>query len=918
MLGERDTEYGDSINVMKLRLSIKQYIITFCVLTIVISTSIVGYSMFVSAKSTIRKIITTHQIEKSDTLKNSLMTFINDAQRINLMTHELITIGTISLKDSRNFSKTLMAHLQSNLHVMSIEYAQEQNESVGVARDIFGNAYAIGISGRTSNYTYNLYSIDEAFGLKNITWKSENYDARKMPWYMQAKESGKPGWTPIYFWPNNEFGFDFVSPVTSNGTFNGVVDVSIQLSELQTFVDKAKYYKNTQIFLLETNGLMVAGTDSDISVSDASGSPQRVTASESKNTILKSVYAAYPDLSQIKDGDIRSLNINDTLYQVTTYTLKDNYGLNWVLFIANAESDFMAEINNTIATKALQLLVVLVLLLIVGYIIAGTITKPLTQISKFSELFAAGNFTERINIKRADEIGTLATSLNMMAEKISAHIIERQKSELTLKELNELLLMYVENSPIYTYIKSVTPTESRVVMSSKNFYEIIGGPPRNIEGKTMFELFPAEFAKKITADDWNTVATGKILTIDESLHGKNYTTIKFPIIRRGEKLLAGYSIDITERKQAEEKLEKRTKSLIEAQSIAKIGNWELNLLDNKLIWSDEIYNIFEIDKKSFEVSYDAFLSYIHPEDKIMVDTAYNESLKKHKPYSIEHRLLMTDGRIKFVQEQCQTFYDGDGKPLRSIGTVQDITQRKQMEEKLKELDKVKDDFLAITTHELKTPLIPIKSQAQLLLAGDYGTLNEKQQKAVDMIARNSDVLNTLTGEVLDIVKIKSNSLKIVLEPVDFGAIVADAVDDFTSSTKENHITLSLLPLPDIPQMKIDKLKMKQVIGNLLDNAIKFTPENGKISIGVTKSGGEITVSVKDTGIGIKAEMIPQLFTPFFQVDNSITRKYRGTGLGLPIAKGIIEAHGGKLWAESEGEGKGSTFIFTLPIKEVIL
>lgn len=142
----------------------------------------------------------------------------------------------------------------------------------------------------------------------------------------------------------------------------------------------------------------------------------------------------------------------------------------------------------------------------------------------------------------------------------------------------------------------------------------------------------------------------------------------------------GISIDITNRKHMEESLKASEDRLKEAQRMAKLGSWELDLVMNKLIWSDEIFRIFEIDKERFDASYEFFLSTIHPEDREAVNAAYTQSLETRKPYAITHRLIMQDGRIKYVHEQCQTFYSPDGEPLRSVGTVQDITESKKSEQ----------------------------------------------------------------------------------------------------------------------------------------------------------------------------------------------------------------------------------------------
>lgn len=233
---------------------------------------------------------------------------------------------------------------------------------------------------------------------------------------------------------------------------------------------------------------------------------------------------------------------------------------------------------------------------------------------------------------------------------------------------------------------------------------------------------------------------------------------------------------------------------------------------------------------------------------------------------------------------------------------------------LKELDQLKDNFLNNTTHELKSPLIPIKSQSQLLLEDTYGALNAEQKESVEMILRNEAHLESVVGDVMDISKLRSKKIKFTFnEEGDLGKIIENAVKDMVELAKKRSITLVLKPMPELPKIRLDERRITQVIDNLLHNALKFTPAKGRITVKVEKGKKDVTVSVADTGIGMSAETLEKLFTPFFQADSDAARRYPGTGLGLSISKGFVEAHGGSIRAESQGEEKGSTLSFTLPL-----
>ncbi|MEI7452278.1 MAG: PAS domain-containing sensor histidine kinase [Candidatus Falkowbacteria bacterium] len=364
--------------------------------------------------------------------------------------------------------------------------------------------------------------------------------------------------------------------------------------------------------------------------------------------------------------------------------------------------------------------------------------------------------------------------------------------------------------------------------------------------------------------------------------------------------------------RTEEQLRENNYILNEAQKITNIGSYVLDIRGDVWTSSETLDKIFGIDD-SYEHSTATWVNLVYPDDREMMANYFsNEVLGKGKFFDKMYRINKGGGTWVYGRGRLE--FDKDGKPIKMIGTIQDITEQRQTEIRLMALDKLKDDFLSTTTHELKSPLVPIKAQAQLLLAGDYGKLTRNQKSAVEMIYKNEEALRVLTGDIFDITKIRSSKLKLILEKSSVEKIVASAINSEKNIALEKQITILLLPVPVVPLIQIDVPRITQVLNNLLENAIKFSPENSKVTVEIKKGKNDVVVMVCDNGIGIAPANINKLFIPFSQIDSDISRKYRGTGLGLAICKGIVEAHKGKIWIESEGLGKGTKVSFSLPIK----
>ncbi|MET0084075.1 MAG: transporter substrate-binding domain-containing protein [Sedimenticola sp.] len=365
-------------------------------------------------------------------------------------------------------------------------------------------------------------------------------------------------------------------------------------------------------------------------------------------------------------------------------------------------------------------------------------------------------------------------------------------------------------------------------------------------------------------------------------------------------------------------LSESERRLKESQEFAKLGQWELNLVDDTLSWSDEIFRIFEIDQESFGASYEAFLNAIHPEDREAVDRAYSDSLVDRQRYEIVHRLLMADGRIKFVREQCRTEYDGD-TPLYSIGTIQDITPIKESEEalrlaneRLKELDKLKSMFIASMSHELRTPLNSILGFTGILLQELIGDLNTRQRDVLQRVRQAGRHLLGLISDVIDISKIEAGRIDTYAEDLLLDELLQEALDGLIPQAEAKGLFVVIEGEKGL-KLHTDQQRLLQCVLNYLSNAVKFT-EQGRITVKARGVEEQVEITVTDTGIGIAEEEQSRLFEAFERLDSHLRVKAGGTGLGLYLTKKIVtELLAGSIFLESR-PGEGSTFGLRIPRK----
>lgn len=344
--------------------------------------------------------------------------------------------------------------------------------------------------------------------------------------------------------------------------------------------------------------------------------------------------------------------------------------------------------------------------------------------------------------------------------------------------------------------------------------------------------------------------------------------------------------------------EERLRLAIEA---GKIGVWDWDIVHNTLTWSPRVYELHGVSPGTIDLNFDNFLGLIHPEDQNRIRKSIHDSLHADKPFEVELRVVTPDKQIRWLTTSGLITRNEKSEPIRMLGATADITTRKRLESQ-------KDEFIAIASHELKTPLTSIKAFNQVL----QNRLQKKQVAgSVELLQKmNTQInkLNLLIQDLLDVTKIESGQLKFKHEQYNFDELVMETIDEIQRTTSHKLIKKGLTQQNIIG----DRDRIGQVLTNLLTNAIKYSGNSNKIIIKLSSTNKKLKCAVQDFGIGIPLDKQAHIFERFYRVDEEAHHTIPGIGLGLYISSEIIKRQGGEIGFTSE-KGVGSTFYFTLPL-----
>lgn len=491
----------------------------------------------------------------------------------------------------------------------------------------------------------------------------------------------------------------------------------------------------------------------------------------------------------------------------------------------------------------------------------------------------------------------IATTLGWLVERERA---VRKESVRIATELTQLI--DTANAPIIGLDKNGLVTEW-----NQKVTKITGYSKDEVLGHNMVEEFIPNEYKTMMREVRDKALRGEETTDFEfALHTKDGKKVAMLFNTTARRDVSGNIIgiigigqDITERKRAEKQLHLQAAALESTANSIIITDREGSIIfANPAFTTMTGYTVEEIIGQNLRILKSG------KQDKEFYQNLWN-TITSGQVWHAEIVNRRKDGSLYNEEETITTVQDADGEIINFIAIKQDITERKRIED-------MKTEFVSIVSHEFRTPLTSIKGYVDLILEGDTGEINETQREFLGIAHDETNRLAALVTDLLDVSRIEAGRIKLETEPLAIGEIISAAITSLQPQATEKAVNVTAHLSDESLQVKGDRDRTNRIILNLLSNAIKYNRQGGQINMVVSRDKGMVQIDVVDTGIGISEADTPMLFTKFYKAGATAAVSAGGTGLGLFIAKSLVELQGGKIWVKSE-EGKGSTFSFTLPV-----
>jgi PAS domain S-box-containing protein len=487
---------------------------------------------------------------------------------------------------------------------------------------------------------------------------------------------------------------------------------------------------------------------------------------------------------------------------------------------------------------------------------------------------------------------------------------------------NEEQLRFIANA--VPALLAYLDVDARYVWCNESYRRWFGRDPESLCGHHVSEVL-GEDAWEMLRPYVERALQGEAVTFDQRVKYKaggvrDIRASYVPHLDR-EGRVRGFIVlsnDISEIRATERALRRSEHMLERSQSSAHVGSFEVALADSDDVpkgtvrWSDETYRMFGYEPGAVPLSHSSVFDHIHPEDREAMRATSPATIERAEPFEREFRIVRGDGTVRLMHSWTDFERDAAGKPVRMIGTCQDVTERQRAEQELRAADRRKDEFLAMLSHELRNPMAPILSAIEIIERAQPGQ-DELRTTYQAVIARQVQHMKRLLDDLLDVSRVSQGKIELRRQRVELSPLLLQAMEVSRPIMLEKRqqlaMTLALEPMP----MDADPTRIVQVFANLLNNAAKYTGVGGQITLASTIENGEAVVTVRDNGRGMSSELLGSAFDLFVQGTRSSDRTQGGLGIGLTMVRTLVKMHRGSVQASSDGPGRGSQLTVRLPL-----